>query len=178
MEEIERRIISDRLERCHWNQTEAAEYFKIPLSTLNQKIKRLNVEVKKRGARLASRLNDDLHRVGLGVRRQLDRRDSILQREAVRDQVASDRIRCDSRSKTICVDIFLNGHRRAVRTHQGLLVHADGGRVERRLSVLGLGEEHHASARTDRIHREFDQRVAADCEQSHVSAAAFGGGFR
>lgn len=49
MEEIERRIISDRLERCHWNQTEAAEYFRIPLSTLNQKIKRLNVEVKKRG---------------------------------------------------------------------------------------------------------------------------------
>lgn len=49
MEEIERRIISDRLERCHWNQTEAAEFFRIPLSTLNQKIKRLNVEVKKRG---------------------------------------------------------------------------------------------------------------------------------
>ena len=48
MEEIERRIISDRLERCHWNQTEAAEYFRIPLSTLNQKIKRLSVEVKKR----------------------------------------------------------------------------------------------------------------------------------
>jgi DNA-binding NtrC family response regulator len=48
MEEIERRIISDRLERCHWNQTDAAEYFKIPLSTLNQKIKRLNVEVRKR----------------------------------------------------------------------------------------------------------------------------------
>ncbi len=48
MEEIERRIIADRLERCNWNQTEAAEYFRIPLSTLNQKIKRLNVEVKKR----------------------------------------------------------------------------------------------------------------------------------
>ena len=48
MEEIERRIIADRLERCHWNQTEAAEYFKVPLSTLNQKIKRLNVEVRKR----------------------------------------------------------------------------------------------------------------------------------
>ncbi|MBS1822222.1 MAG: sigma-54-dependent Fis family transcriptional regulator [Acidobacteria bacterium] len=48
MEEIERRIITDRLERCHWNQTEAAEYFRIPLSTLNQKIKRLNVEIKKR----------------------------------------------------------------------------------------------------------------------------------
>jgi DNA-binding NtrC family response regulator len=51
MEEIERRIIADRLERCHWNQTEAAEYFKIPLSTLNQKIKRLNVEVRKRSLR-------------------------------------------------------------------------------------------------------------------------------
>ena len=49
MEEIERRIITDRLERCHGNQTETAEYFKIPLSTLNQKIKRLNVEIKKRG---------------------------------------------------------------------------------------------------------------------------------
>jgi DNA-binding NtrC family response regulator len=48
MEEIERRIIADRLERCHWNQTEAAEFFKIPLSTLNQKIKRLNVEIRKR----------------------------------------------------------------------------------------------------------------------------------
>jgi DNA-binding NtrC family response regulator len=48
MEDIERRIIADRLERCHWNQTEAAEFFKIPLSTLNQKIKRLNVEVRKR----------------------------------------------------------------------------------------------------------------------------------
>ena len=48
MEEIERRIIADRLERCNWNQTEASEYFRVPLSTLNQKIKRLNIEVKKR----------------------------------------------------------------------------------------------------------------------------------
>ena len=48
MEEIERRIIADRLERCNWNQTEAAEHFNIPLSTLNQKIKRLNIEIKKR----------------------------------------------------------------------------------------------------------------------------------
>jgi DNA-binding NtrC family response regulator len=48
MEEIERRIIGDRLERCNWNQTEAAEFFHIPLSTLNQKIKRLSIEVKKR----------------------------------------------------------------------------------------------------------------------------------
>jgi DNA-binding NtrC family response regulator len=48
IEDIERRIIADRLERCNWNQTEASEYFRIPLSTLNQKIKRLSIEVKKR----------------------------------------------------------------------------------------------------------------------------------
>jgi DNA-binding NtrC family response regulator len=48
MEDIERRIIADRLERCNWNQTDAAEYFRIPLSTLNQKIKRLSIEVRKR----------------------------------------------------------------------------------------------------------------------------------
>ncbi len=49
VEEVERRIISDMLERCNWNQTEAAERFKVPLSTLNQKIRRLNIEVKKKG---------------------------------------------------------------------------------------------------------------------------------
>ncbi len=49
MEDIERRIIADRLERCNWNQTEASEFFRIPLSTLNQKIKRLNIVLKKRG---------------------------------------------------------------------------------------------------------------------------------
>jgi DNA-binding NtrC family response regulator len=48
MEDIERRIITDRLERCNWNQTEASEYFRVPLSTLNQKIKRLNIVLKKR----------------------------------------------------------------------------------------------------------------------------------
>src|SRR6202035_1130155 len=41
LEEVERRIIVDMLERTNWNQTEAAERFQIPLSTLNQKIKRL-----------------------------------------------------------------------------------------------------------------------------------------
>jgi len=48
MEELERRIITDRLERCNWNQTDTAEFFKLPLSTLNQKIKRLNIEIRKR----------------------------------------------------------------------------------------------------------------------------------
>ena len=48
LEDIERRIIVDKLEHCNWNQTDAAEQFRIPLSTLNQKIKRLNIEIKKR----------------------------------------------------------------------------------------------------------------------------------
>jgi DNA-binding NtrC family response regulator len=49
MDEVERRIIIDMLERCGWNQTEAAERFLIPLSTLNQKIKRLGIDVRRRG---------------------------------------------------------------------------------------------------------------------------------
>ncbi len=48
VEECERRLIMDMLEKCNWNQTDAAERFRIPLSTLNQKIKRLNIEIKKR----------------------------------------------------------------------------------------------------------------------------------
>ena len=48
MEECERHIIVDMLEKCGWNQTETAERFHIPLSTLNQKIKRLNIEIKKK----------------------------------------------------------------------------------------------------------------------------------
>jgi DNA-binding NtrC family response regulator len=49
IEECERRIIIDMLEKCGWNQTEAADKFHIPLSTLNQKIKRLSIEVKRKG---------------------------------------------------------------------------------------------------------------------------------
>ncbi len=48
MEECERQIIADMLEKCNWNQTEAADRFRVPLSTLNQKIKRLNIEIKKK----------------------------------------------------------------------------------------------------------------------------------
>jgi transcriptional regulator with GAF, ATPase, and Fis domain len=48
VEEVERRIVLDMLERTGWNQTEAAERFQIPLSTLNQKIKRLGIEVRRR----------------------------------------------------------------------------------------------------------------------------------
>jgi DNA-binding NtrC family response regulator len=48
MEDCERRIIIDMLEKVSWNQTDAAERFHIPLSTLNQKIKRLSIEIKKK----------------------------------------------------------------------------------------------------------------------------------
>jgi DNA-binding NtrC family response regulator len=49
VEEVERRVIMDMLERTGWNQTEAAERFQVPLSTLNQKIKRLGIEIRRRG---------------------------------------------------------------------------------------------------------------------------------
>jgi len=48
--DFERRVIIERLEQCSWSQTEAAADLNVPLSTLNQKIKRLNIEVKRRRA--------------------------------------------------------------------------------------------------------------------------------
>ncbi len=48
IEGCERQIILEMLSQTKWNQTEAAERFKIPLSTLNQKIKRLQIDVKRR----------------------------------------------------------------------------------------------------------------------------------
>ncbi len=47
VEDFERRLILDMLARTEWSQTEAADRFKIPLSTLNQKIKRLQIDVKR-----------------------------------------------------------------------------------------------------------------------------------
>jgi len=48
VEDYERHIIVDMLDKCNWNQTDAAERFHVPLSTLNQKIKRLSIEIKKK----------------------------------------------------------------------------------------------------------------------------------
>ena len=48
--DYERRKILEALEMVNYSQTEAAENLKIPLSTLNQKIKRLNIEIKRRGS--------------------------------------------------------------------------------------------------------------------------------
>jgi DNA-binding NtrC family response regulator len=49
--DFERRTIMEALERFNWSQTDAAEALRVPLSTLNQKIKRLNIDVKRRGDR-------------------------------------------------------------------------------------------------------------------------------
>jgi DNA-binding NtrC family response regulator len=46
--DYERRKILEQLEASDWSQTSAAEALRIPLSTLNQKIKRLNIEIRKR----------------------------------------------------------------------------------------------------------------------------------
>ncbi len=46
--DFERRTIIEQLETSDWSQTAAAEALHIPLSTLNQKIKRLNIEIRKR----------------------------------------------------------------------------------------------------------------------------------
>jgi DNA-binding NtrC family response regulator len=47
--DFERRIIIERLEQCGWSQTDAAESLSVPLSTLNQKIKRLDIKIRKKG---------------------------------------------------------------------------------------------------------------------------------
>jgi DNA-binding NtrC family response regulator len=53
--DFERRIIIEHLEHANWSQTEAAESLHVPLSTLNQKIKRLNIEIRRKSdaARIA-----------------------------------------------------------------------------------------------------------------------------
>ena len=48
MDAIEKRVIIEMLDRCGWSQTEAADLFHIPLSTLNQKIKRYGIEIRKK----------------------------------------------------------------------------------------------------------------------------------
>jgi DNA-binding NtrC family response regulator len=46
--DFERRVILERLEQYNWSQTEAAENLHVPLSTLNQKIKRLDIRIRKK----------------------------------------------------------------------------------------------------------------------------------
>jgi len=51
LDSFERRVIIEMLEQTGWSQTDAADNFKIPLSTLNQKIKRHGIEIKKKRER-------------------------------------------------------------------------------------------------------------------------------
>jgi DNA-binding NtrC family response regulator len=46
--DFERRIIMEKLEQCSWSQTDAADSLRVPLSTLNQKIKRLDIKIRKK----------------------------------------------------------------------------------------------------------------------------------
>jgi DNA-binding NtrC family response regulator len=46
--DFERRVILEHLETASWSQTEAAASLNVPLSTLNQKIKRLNIEIRRK----------------------------------------------------------------------------------------------------------------------------------
>ena len=48
---FERRVITERLQQTGWSQTEAAGSFNVPLSTLNQKIKRHGINSKKKRER-------------------------------------------------------------------------------------------------------------------------------
>ena len=56
--DFERAKILQVLDESGYSQTEAAELLRIPLSTLNQKIKRLNIEIRKRGAISGIRENE------------------------------------------------------------------------------------------------------------------------
>jgi DNA-binding NtrC family response regulator len=48
--DYERKIIIEALEECGYSQTEAATQLRIPLSTLNQKIKRLDIPLKRKSS--------------------------------------------------------------------------------------------------------------------------------
>jgi DNA-binding NtrC family response regulator len=51
MDAFEKKLIVHMLESVNWSQTEAAERFGLPLSTLNSKVKRLGVDIKRKPAR-------------------------------------------------------------------------------------------------------------------------------
>jgi DNA-binding NtrC family response regulator len=48
---FEKKVIVQMLESVNWSQTEAAEKFSVPLSTLNSKVKRLGIDIKRKAAR-------------------------------------------------------------------------------------------------------------------------------
>jgi DNA-binding NtrC family response regulator len=48
---FEKKVIVQMLENVNWSQTDAAEKFAVPLSTLNSKVKRLGIDIKRKAAR-------------------------------------------------------------------------------------------------------------------------------
>ena len=48
MEDFERRVLLAELDKHGYNQTETAKALRVALSTLNQKIQRLGIDVKRR----------------------------------------------------------------------------------------------------------------------------------
>jgi len=54
LENFERKMIMEMLENVNWSQTEAADRFGLPLSTLNSKVKRLGIDVKRKTLRTHS----------------------------------------------------------------------------------------------------------------------------
>ena len=48
LDAVERQVILETLEKNAWSQTNASERLGVPLSTLNQKIKRLNIDIKRK----------------------------------------------------------------------------------------------------------------------------------
>jgi len=51
IDSFEKKVITQMLESVNWSQTEAAEKFGVPLSTLNSKVKRLGIDIRKRTVR-------------------------------------------------------------------------------------------------------------------------------
>lgn len=54
LENFERKMIMEMLENVNWSQTEAADRFGLPLSTLNSKVKRLGIDIKRKTLRTHS----------------------------------------------------------------------------------------------------------------------------
>jgi DNA-binding NtrC family response regulator len=51
VDRFEKKVIVQMLENVNWSQTEAAEKFGVPLSTLNSKVKRLGIDIRRKAAR-------------------------------------------------------------------------------------------------------------------------------
>ncbi len=51
MDGFEKKVITQMLENVNWSQTDAADKFGVPLSTLNSKVKRLGIDIKRKAVR-------------------------------------------------------------------------------------------------------------------------------